>query len=534
MREKREDFIMKAMSGHPCRSVTRLLVSSLFCFALGPLFGAEEAAGQAVAPVPALTAAEQAAADALIAKHGKNALAYCRMWADKDYTESQACNTVEYLVSKGADVNAKTKDENGYPPLYLAAFYGNTGVVKFLLSKGADVHATESRGETPLHAAGNIEVAKLLVAQGADVNAKSKYGEAPIHTTSARAHNAEIIAFLVDKGADVRARSGRGQEPIHEVVQFGNVQAVKTLVSLGADILAKEDDSGHSALHIAATQNPDVDVVRFLVSQGADVNAKDRYGNPVLHLAAACNSNVEVMKCLVSQGADIRTKDGSGETLLHAAAHQRDHKAEGREGRNADHARYVVSLGLDIHAKDNKGQTPLHQAGSAEVARYLVSLGADIRAKDNDGQTPLHTVWSPEVVQYLVSKGADIHAKDNQGRTPLDVAATSGKSVKISEFLMSKGVSMDVNATIPGWHGWGTTRLHEAVERNSDWNIEAVKLLVSQGADVNAHSVINGNTPLHDAVRRGWKNDGTDAGNIEIITYPVSYTHLTLPTKRIV
>jgi ankyrin repeat protein len=481
--KKEREIIMKTMADRSRGIVTRLFVPCLCCLACSPLTGAEEVAGQA-APVPALTAAEQAAADALLAKHGKAALHHCRMWADKDMPAASILRTVGYLVSKGADVNAKEAD---FPPLYGAVSVGNAEVVRFLLSKGADAKAANKRGWTLLHGA----------------------------------RHADVIRLLVTNGADVRARDEQGLLAFHECVKHGNVEAVRTFVELGADIHEKDGYFNRPALHFAAMDNADIEVTKWLVSKGADIGLKDEYGNTPLFLAAYHNTNIEVMKFLIAQGADVHAKDDGGQTLLHAAAQLHKYQRQGEEHVNVggvEAARYLVSLGLDAKAQDNSGRTPLHCAASVAVAEYLVSLGLDVNVKNDAGQTPLHTVWDIETVKWLVSQGADVHAKDKQGKTPLDEAATSGKSAKISAFLMSKGLTLDVNATIPGWHGRGTTRLHEAVERNNDWNIEAVKLLVSQGADVNAHSAINGNTPLHDVVRVGYEN-AQGAGNIGIITY---------------
>jgi len=57
------------------------------------------------------------------------------------------------------------------------------------------------------------------------------------------------------------------------------------------------------SLHDAA-ESGNIDVVRTLVSQGANVNAKDKDGRTPLYWAA-CNRNVEVIQFLVSQGANV-------------------------------------------------------------------------------------------------------------------------------------------------------------------------------------------------------------------------------------
>ena len=83
--------------------------------------------------------------------------------------------TIELLIKKGVDVNSK--DKSGKTPLYWAAEYGRTNVVKLLLKAGADVNATVSdgplKGYTPLHEAaylGHKDTVKVLIKAEADVN----------------------------------------------------------------------------------------------------------------------------------------------------------------------------------------------------------------------------------------------------------------------------------------------------------------------------------------------------------------------------
>ena len=88
---------------------------------------------------------------------------------------------LEYLISKGANVNAK--NEGRKTPLHILASFPDGGelilspptkFIEYLISKGADVNAENEYGETPLHLAaenGSIETVKILVSKGADVNA---------------------------------------------------------------------------------------------------------------------------------------------------------------------------------------------------------------------------------------------------------------------------------------------------------------------------------------------------------------------------
>ncbi len=69
---------------------------------------------------------------------------------------------------------------------------------------------------------------------------------------------------------------------------------------------------------------------------------------------AAYEGQLEVVKYLISNGADIKAKDNSGDTPLHAAS---------RRGRGRlEIVKYLISKGADIHAKTNIGVTPLRLA----------------------------------------------------------------------------------------------------------------------------------------------------------------------------
>jgi len=75
-------------------------------------------------------------------------------------------DVVKYLVTKGADVNAMSKDD--ITPLMDAASKGNLEVVEFLVAKDADVNARMTDGSTPLMmAAGKQKVVEFLKQHGA-------------------------------------------------------------------------------------------------------------------------------------------------------------------------------------------------------------------------------------------------------------------------------------------------------------------------------------------------------------------------------
>ena len=64
-----------------------------------------------------------------------------------------------------------------------------------------------------------------------------------------------------------------------------------------------------------------LEVVKWLVEKGADVNATNKDGRTVLH-SAADSGQLDVVKWLVEKGADVNATDKDGKTVLHMAAEQ--------------------------------------------------------------------------------------------------------------------------------------------------------------------------------------------------------------------
>ena len=127
---------------------------------------------------------------------------------------------------------------DGWTPLHLAAFFGQTELANVLISDGANVDArsTNAMKNTPLHAAaagGQVETAKLLLTRGADPNAKQEGGFTALHS-AAQAGNRELIELLLANGAHVNVRADNNQAPLDLALTKGHGEVAELLESLGA------------------------------------------------------------------------------------------------------------------------------------------------------------------------------------------------------------------------------------------------------------------------------------------------------------
>jgi ankyrin repeat protein len=142
----------------------------------------------------------------------------------------------ELLVTDPSLATAVAGD--GFTPLHLAAFFGNTGAARHLLDHGAEPNAI-SRNQLrlmALHSAaagGHVGIARLLVAAGADVNATHQHDYTPLHAT---AHNgdAELTDLLLAAGADPTARTDKGQTPADLAAAAGHDALARRLAQHSA------------------------------------------------------------------------------------------------------------------------------------------------------------------------------------------------------------------------------------------------------------------------------------------------------------
>ena len=260
---------------------------------------------------------------------------------------------------------------------------------------------------------------------------------------------AALASFL--KNTDVNTTDPRGSTPLMYAAAFGSLEAMKSLVTAGADVNAK-NAFDMTALLVCST---DLAKVRFLVDKGADVNARSKPGRTSLLVASSYNGGSEIVKLLVGKGANLSIVGGSKETPLTEATAADDTAT----------IKFLVEKGADINAADQYGQTPLWNASAEaniEVMKLLIAKGADVNRANTSSVpvkngpialsqlTPLHNASSAnslDAVSLLLSHGAKVDPLDVRGMTPLMLALASDRAdPRVVKLLLDKGADPKIKS----------------------------------------------------------------------------------------
>ncbi|MEZ4417673.1 MAG: ankyrin repeat domain-containing protein [Gemmatimonadota bacterium] len=144
--------------------------------------------------------------------------------------------------------------------------------------------------------------------------------ESPVADAAMRGER-EAVRALLSRGADVNAAQGDGMTALHWAAERGDAELARLLLEAGAEVGTATRNGAYTPLHLAARVG-DAATVRALLDAGADVRAATTTGGALpLHLAAA-SASAEAVEALLAAGADADAPDEVyGQTaLMYAAA----------------------------------------------------------------------------------------------------------------------------------------------------------------------------------------------------------------------
>ena len=215
-----------------------------------------------------------------------------------------------------------------------------------------------------------------------------------LHQTCKRGNEAAVREELRMRTTDIESTASDGNTPLHVASIFGWIRIVKLLIEQGADVNAK-NKRGKTPLHEAVIEQDRVKysynplVLRALINEGkAGVDLQDDNGKTALQYAVSRRMTKHV-DILLGAKQDLTRRDKEGRNVLHDAV-----IAGNNEAVTALHDHKPKRLFIQLaQTACNAGKTPFHLAasnGSAYLLWYFLEKGVHPGTKDTDGNTVLH------------------------------------------------------------------------------------------------------------------------------------------------
>lgn len=171
------------------------------------------------------------------------------------------------------------------------------------------------------------------------------------------------------------------------------------------------DDASNTLLHKACLENA-VKIVRYLITNQADINVRNYYGESPLLCAVKVN-NIQIVSFLLNQNADMTIRNNKGQNVLSYSVLYSD-------------------LAMTTLLYNNQG---------------------DINNIDNDGNTLLHLIVQSQnkndkkdMLLFCLERGVNIDLKNNKGKTALELAEElQVKNKEINEDMLNQKFYLSPN-----------------------------------------------------------------------------------------
>lgn len=413
---------------------------------------------------------------------------------------------------------------DGNSVLHIAAKLGHMELAEALcLKQPSLMKSSNSKGDTPLHcaaAAGHVAIVDFFVVHRAflfnDPVFSEVYGvpwmtnnagNTALHEATRNGHRA-VVELLMSAAPDLAdVENDTGVSALYMAAERGSVEIAKEL--LKSPTASDEGPRGQTALHAAVLRSYDITEM-ILDKKPNSVRPQDATKSTPLHFAAA-NGDIRMVQLLLqsdSKAAYIRDEDGY--STIHVAA-------------NAGHLKIIDqvleycpdSMGL----QNNTGRNFFHVAvekKNLEMVKYVLRspwLTELVNAQDDEGNTPLHLAVisrNEKMVQVLLScASVNASVMNNSGRTPVDLASSK---VRIEIGLRMYNIMMDLMSHGSRFSPQRIDHIRSNLERKQDEEINRYRALANNLAII-AVLIATVTFAAAFTLPGGYKNNpGPDAG----------------------
>lgn len=300
--------------------------------------------------------------------------------------------------------------------------------------------------------------------------------------------------LLQERTDEIHKSDSWGFRPFYWACRNGDIYLVQRLLKAGSDVNAHRHDGNITALWIAASEGH-LEVVRYLLSQNAELDVQDEELGTPLYVAAE-NGCSQVVRQLLEHQADVNLAGGLHRNPLNAASYN-------------GHLE-VVQLLLQAHAEVDPEEEYRYgsalgasaRKGHVDIVRLLLQKGWNANRKIGTYGSPIvaaATYGHADVVQALLEQNVDTSSKEQA----LEIASKNGKTDVVKKlleqsnylrhqkaFLLAASFGRDDVLELLQTRGTNPDMLNNALYEASDHEHEStVDLLVKFGANPDAEGV---------------------------------------------
>jgi ankyrin repeat protein len=245
---------------------------------------------------------------------------------------------------------------------------------------------------------------------------------------AAEAGDLARLRSLIQGGADPNQIDAHRQTALHHAAAHCRIEAVRLLLTAGADRDARDADQRTPATAARCEVAHQTLMLALMLTPPPAGAAAGRWTQgsgdvPWTACHAVSHGRKDVLSMLLALGADGAAHCPDGDRPLNLAALRGDR----------DIVTVLLERGVDPTLRNKSGSTPLHDAalkGEPRIVLLLLQYGADPNAADTESSaTPLYQAASfgrLDTVRVLLENGADPSLRTAAGKTPLDAALDGG------------------------------------------------------------------------------------------------------------
>jgi ankyrin repeat protein len=326
----------------------------------------------------------------------------------------------------------------------------------------------------------------------------------------------ETIQFLIQQeGNSVKKGTHDGRIYLHWAANKGNVDLVRFLLDQGSDINRTDDKGATPIAFAAANGQANPKLYELFFKAGNNPQQKFKNGANLLLLSIANDKDLKLADYLTAKGLSLKDTDDLGNTAFNYASKSGDVKllqTLNRKGIKFDGRALIIA-----------SQGTRSSSTTLEAYKYLIEdLKIDPNSVGDDGENVLHNLVrkqkQEDIIAYFLAKGVDVNHQDKVGNTVL-INASRGTVAVVQTFFTEIKDLNTVNSA-------GQSALTHAIENGSS---EMVDFLLAKGAKANLIDT-DGNNLAYYLVQSARK-EGKDGFNEKLNRLKEAGFDITIPQK---